>query len=221
MPPRPLDAESWDALFDFLDPDRPNATGTDRDRVAEARCAEILRKLVSFFAGRQCADADDLAMETILRVAAKCRDLDASGFADRVAYFYGVARNLLHESYRSATRESTRLRSMRRELGTLPDPELWEREELVQRCLERCLAGLTRRARRLVMRYYESAPSEKVAAHRTLAEESGKSLNALRIEVHRTRKALLECMSACLGPAGPDGPLRAGRRPEGPASRGV
>lgn len=210
MPPRPLGAESWDALFDFLDPDRPNATAADRDRVAEARCAEIMRKLVSFFAGRQCADADDLAMETILRVATKCRDLDASGSADRVGYFYGVARNLVHESYRSAARESTRLQALRRELGTLPDPELWEREERVQRCLERCMAGLTRRARHLVVRYYESAPSEKVAAHRTLAEESGKSPNALRIEVHRIRKVLLECMSACLGPAGAGGPAAGG-----------
>jgi RNA polymerase sigma factor (sigma-70 family) len=203
MPPRALGAESWDALFDFLDPDRPKATGADRDRIAEARCAQILRKLVSFFAGRHCAEADDLAMETVLRVASKCRDLDLSADTNRIGYFSGVARNLLHESYRSAARESTRLRSLRRELGTLPDPDVWEREELVQSCLDRCMAGLTRRARHLVVRYYESAPSEKVAAHRTLADESGKSLNALRIEVHRIRKALLECMSDCLGPAGP------------------
>jgi RNA polymerase sigma factor (sigma-70 family) len=199
----PLGPESWDDLFDFLDPDRRGASGPDRDRTAETRLSQIVRKLVSFFAGRQCADADDLAMETVLRVAARCRDVDVSGFPDRAGYFYGVARNLLHESYRSASRESTALQSLRRELLRLPppDPDAWEEQEAVERCLDRCLAGLPRRAQRLIVRYHGTEGAAKAASHRSLADEFGKSVNALRIEVHRTRKALHECVVACLGPA--------------------
>ena len=36
-------------------------------------------------------DAEDLAVESVLRVAAKCGDVDASGYQDRIGYFYGVA----------------------------------------------------------------------------------------------------------------------------------
>lgn len=203
MAPRSLGPESWDDLFDFLDPDRRGASGPDRDRTAEARLSQIVRKLVLFFAGRQCADADDLAMETVLRVAARCRDVDVSGFPDRAGYFYGVARNLLHESYRSASRESTALQSLRRELLRLPppDPDAWGEQEAVERCLDRCLAGLPRRAQRLIVRYHGTEGAAKAASHRSLADEFGKSVNALRIEVHRTRKALHECVVACLGPA--------------------
>ena len=202
MAPQSLGPESWDDLFDFLDPDRRGASGPDRDRTAETRLSQIVRKLVSFFAGRQCSDADDLAMETVLRVAARCRDVDVSGFPDRAGYFYGVARNLFHESLRSASRESTALQSLRHELlARPPDPGAWEEQEAVERCLDRCLATLPRRTQRLIVRYHGTVGAAKAASHRSLADEFGKSVNALRIEVHRTRKALHECVVACLGPA--------------------
>ena len=101
-----LGSGSWDALFDFLDPNRAAATGADRDRAAEHRCSEIMRKLVVFFASRRCPNPDDLAMETVLRVASRCREVDVSSYSDRVGYFYGVARNVVHEVHRSGTRES-------------------------------------------------------------------------------------------------------------------
>ena len=208
MPPRPLGPDTWDALFDFLDPDRQYATGPDRDRTAEARCLEAMRKLTMFFAGRGCADADDLAVETLLRVASKCRDVDVSGHADRIGYFYAVARNVLHESHRSTTREAGVLESFRREVARLqvPEPDAWRQPEAVDRCLRRCLSGLSGRARQLIVRYHAPEGSERAAAHRTLADEFGKSVNALRIEVHRIRKSLLECVSACLAPpAGREG----------------
>ena len=81
-----------------------------------SRCAEIIRKLVFFFAGRRCANPEDLAMETVLRVASKCRDVDVSSYADRVGYFFGVARNVVHEEHRSALRESKALESFLREI---------------------------------------------------------------------------------------------------------
>src|SRR5688572_16566856 len=136
-----LGAESWDELFNFLDPKRSGAAGPDRDREAERRCAEITRKLVCFFASRRCANPEDLAMETILRVASKCRDVDVSSYADRVGYFYGVARNVVHEAHRSGLRDSKAYESFAQEVGveTPPDPEAWMREEAAQSCLERCL----------------------------------------------------------------------------------
>ncbi len=63
---RLLTEESWDRLFDFLDPTRGAKEGPNRDKDAEAKFQVIVRKLVTLFASRGCGEAEDLAMETIL-----------------------------------------------------------------------------------------------------------------------------------------------------------
>jgi RNA polymerase sigma factor (sigma-70 family) len=212
--PAPLSERSWGDLYDFLDPGRQGKQGPDRDREAEAKCAEIVRKLVFYFTGRACGDAEDLAMETILRVAAKCREVDVSRHDDRVGYFYGVGRNVLHEWRRGSLRESAKLDSFRREITRLlvPEPWSWRRQEAVQRCLDLCMAKLTRRARRLILSYYVEEKAAKIESRRRLADELGESVNALRIEVHRIRSTLRECVFGCLRPEGPrPEPAAAGR----------
>jgi RNA polymerase sigma factor (sigma-70 family) len=191
---------SWSDLLDFLDPARHEKQGVDRDSEAEARYVEITRKLVCFFAGRGCRDAEDLATTTVLRVAAKCGGVDSAGYDDRTGYFYGVARNVLHESFRASEREAKTGDTLRAELLRLrvPDPREWRSKEVVHRCLDTCMAKLTHRARRLLMSYYSGEAGGKIEGHRTLADEFGKSVNALRIEVHRVRKALRQCVFTCM-----------------------
>jgi RNA polymerase sigma factor (sigma-70 family) len=193
---------SWDGLLDFLDPNRRGKQDADRDRDAEAKFLEIMRKLVCFFAGRGCGDAEDLALESVLRVAGKCADVDASAYKDRFGYFYGVARNVLHEWRRDSLRESTKREEMRRELARLPmsDLQTWSRKEAAHRCLELCMTKLNHRARRLILGYYSEERAAKIECHRRLAEEFGKSVNALRIEVHRIRNTLRQCVVGCVQP---------------------
>jgi RNA polymerase sigma factor (sigma-70 family) len=197
-----LTEESWDALLDFLDPKRGAKAGPDRDQEAERKYLEVMRKLVCFFAGRGCGDGEDLALESVLRVAGKCADVDGSGHTDPIGYFYGVARNVLHEWRRDSLRESTKREALRRELARLPisDPHSWSRKETVHRCLELCMAKLDHRARRLILGYYREERAAKIECHRKLAEELGKSVNALRIEVHRIRNTLRQCVVGCLQP---------------------
>jgi RNA polymerase sigma factor (sigma-70 family) len=200
MARRGLGAESWEELYNFLDPKRKHTTGSNRDTEAEARCAEIMRKLVCFFGSRRCANPEDLATETVIRVASKCVEVDVSSYADRVGYFYGVARNVVHEVQRSGQRESRARESFARELMNIapPDPEAWEQAEAVQACLQRCLGKLPESGRKLILQYYTKEGSEKIASHRALAVEVGKSVNALRIEAHRIRKTLQQCVFSCL-----------------------
>jgi DNA-directed RNA polymerase specialized sigma24 family protein len=143
-------------------------------------------------------------MDTILRVAAKCRDVDVSNYADRIGYFYAVARNVVHESHRNAAREATQRDWLKQELtrSPVPNAEAWEHQEAVHRCLERCMAKLPQRARRLIARYHEEKGAAKIAHHRILADELGKSVNALRIEVHRIRRTLQHCVFGCLSSQG-------------------
>lgn len=193
---------SWDDLFDFLDPNRHDRAGPDRDKEAEARCLEITRKLVCFFAGRGCADAEDLALDTILRVAGKCGAVAIANYDDRTGYFYGVARNVLHEWQRHALHEATKREALRQQpsLLPIPNPQSWKDKEAVDRCLEQCMAGLTQRAKRVILSYYAPDKTEKIECHRKLADEFGKSVNALRIEVHRIRNTLRDCVFGCLHP---------------------
>jgi RNA polymerase sigma factor (sigma-70 family) len=200
--PALLPEKSWEDLLDFLDPSRPGKRDPDRDIEAEARYLQIVRKLVCFFAGRGCRDAEDLAVECVLRVAGKCGDLDASAYGDRAGYFYGVARNVLHEWWRDELRDSTKRESLRRELARLgvPDRQSWARKEAVHRCLDQCMGELGHRARRLILTYYGEEGGAKIASHRRLAGEFGKSVNALRIEVHRIRAVLRQCVIGCVYP---------------------
>ena len=193
---------SWEDLLDFLDPDRPGKRGPERDAEAEARYLQIVRKLVCFFAGRGCRDAEDLAVECVTRVAAKCAALDASAREERAGYFYGVARNVLHEWWRHEVRDSRKRESLRMELArtrSVGGPS-WSRKETVHRCLDQCMATLSHRARQLVLSYYGEEGAAKIEAHQRLAVELGKSVNALRIEVHRIRAVLRQCVVGCLQP---------------------
>jgi RNA polymerase sigma factor (sigma-70 family) len=192
---------SWNDLFDFLDPERPGKRGRDRDREAEAKYLEITRKLVFFFAGRACQDADDLAADTVLRVARKCATVTVSAPGDRIGYFFGVARNVLHEWLR----DSAKLRSAGADLTRLPapDPEPEREKEALHRCLDLCLTKLTPRARRLIVSYYNEERTARIENHRKLAGEFAKSVNALRIEVHRIRKSLRQCVFECAARGSP------------------
>jgi RNA polymerase sigma factor (sigma-70 family) len=191
-----LDAGSWDDLFDFLDPGRPGKSGPDRNALAEGKCLEVRRKLSCFFSARGCPDAEDLAIETMLRVAGKCREVDSSGYADRTGYFYGVARNVLHEWQRGASADAEGRESFRAELARFPVPDAraWDEKERVQRALNRCLSRLEARARDMILGYYREEGGARVAHHKALAAEFGRSVNSLRIEVHRIRKTLRECL---------------------------
>ena len=191
-----LQPESWNDLFDFLDPRRASKSAAERDALASAKCSEIRRKLECYFSARGCPEAEDLAVETLLRVAGRCREVDSTGFSDPTGYFYGVARNVLHEWRRRAAADETSREAVRTELLRMPLPAqgAWSDTEWVHRCLGHCLSTLGGRAGRLLLSYYAGSGSAKIASHRALADEAGKSVNSLRIEVHRLRKALRECL---------------------------
>src|ERR1044071_2332912 len=61
-----LSQEDFDALLDWLDPD-PNK--------AEIKYEDIRKRLVKIFAGRGCAEAEDLADETINRVTSRLHEI--------------------------------------------------------------------------------------------------------------------------------------------------
>jgi DNA-directed RNA polymerase specialized sigma24 family protein len=173
-----LSQESFDKLLAWLDPDREKAG---------VKYEQIRHRLIKIFAGRGCADAEDLTDETINRVTSKLDELGGDFQGDRARYFYGVANKILMEFLRRKLPQAPPLSGVDS-----------DRVELEYRCLEGCVSKLSDENRSLLLRYYQAEGREKIEQRRLLAEELGIAPNALRIRAYRIRAALQECVEACI-----------------------
>ncbi|HSU82835.1 MAG TPA: RNA polymerase sigma factor [Thermoanaerobaculia bacterium] len=189
-----LTPEAFDALLGQLDPDCERAG---------VLYETIRRKLVRLFEWRGCASPEDLADETINRVARRLAEGVELRSNDPYGYFCGVAHLVYKEVLRRASREQRALAG-----GDWPPTTLEEEEPSDHRleCLRRCLAELPPDQRDLVLRYYQGAhyrgksgPGENNIRNRQeLARQAGIPMNALRIRVHRVRRKLESCVHTCL-----------------------
>jgi len=64
------------------------------------------------------------------------------------------------------------------------------------------------------VQYHQEGGTAKIASHQMLADEFGKSRNALRIEVYRIRKTLQQCVFGCLRPESNRGDFTTQRLPD-------
>lgn len=175
-----LTQELFDELLSWLNADREQS-GQDYEG--------IRRRLIKLFACRNCREPEDLADETINRVANKVKEIKEHFVGPRAPYFYAVA-NKVHQEY---------LRTLTH--PPLPPPNLLEDVELEYACLEQCMERQTSANRRLVLEYYRGEKKTKIDNRKRLAEQYGIALNALRIRAHRIRASLQECVENCLNQA--------------------
>ena len=181
-----LDEAAFERLLAWLDPERERAG---------QRYEDIRLRLIKIFTCRGCHESEDLADETINRVARKLAQVAATYEGDRALYFYGVA----HRVYL----EYLRKRPARAAPPTLPaPPERTEEEraadEREYECLERCMDGLPAGSRDLVLQYYREEKREKIEQRKRLAARLGIGINALRIRACRIRETLYRCVQTCL-----------------------
>ena len=187
--PRSRDApeEDFEGLLAWLHPDGEKAAVT-----YEAIRGDLIR----IFRWRGCSDPEGMADETIRRVTRKVRQIAATYTGSPALYFYGVAKNLLHEYERG--REISL--STQHEPSAPPE-QLDEGDDAAERrhdCFERCLKKLDARERRVIVRYYTGEGHAKIVTRQRLAETLGIDLNALRVRTRRTRAKLRECIEKCL-----------------------
>lgn len=167
------------------------------------RYLEMRRRLVSYFDRRNRRAAEELADETLNRIA---RTLEESGvIATRppARYCYVVARFVLLEDIRKVRRlvdldeARTADRSVSHGFGiNCLDPIDALREERLD-CLDRCLQTLKPEQRQLIIEYYSLAGRQKIDRRRQLAAELGITPNALSIRASRIRDALMACVDGC------------------------
>lgn len=181
-PPRKIHVlaqEDFDRLLAWLNDDREQA----------GLVYEKLRwRLITIFAARGCAVPEELADETIDRVARRVSDIAQTYFGDKALYFFGVANNVHHEYLRRPTPQ------------TDPDEPLSDSsdQERLHLCLEQCLGKFSAESRAMLLRYYSQEKQAKIRLHTEMAEESGISINTLRLRVLRMKEKLQPCIERCL-----------------------
>lgn len=146
----------------------------------------IRRGLIKIFICRGCTEAEELADETINRVASKIESLSESYVGDPTPYFYGVARNVYMESLRK-----------RRKPIELPPVDRSDEDEIYD-CLDHCMQRLHPDQGRLILQYYQENKKAKIDHRKELAKVMGLAPNALRIRAHRLRAKLHQCVQKCL-----------------------
>lgn len=164
------------------------------------RYLEMRRRLVVYFDRRNRPAADELADETLNRVA---RTLELDGVIATkppARYCYVVARFVLFEDLRRERRhvdlDETRISVD----GRGPMAEVTPEHALQERrldCLDRCLGQLKPEQRMLIVEYYRDAGREKIERRRALADRLGVSMNALAIRASRIRDTLSRCLEGC------------------------
>jgi DNA-directed RNA polymerase specialized sigma24 family protein len=164
------------------------------DREAAGVQYEMVRlKLVKYFELRLSFNPDDLVDETIDRVAKRLAGGERIASPEVMRYVYGVARNVLLESWKSEQRQKK---------ISYPPPASDDTEQenagLQLDCFQECLGQISEENRDLVLRYYRHTGRAKIEDRLALARELNIPANALRIRIHRIKSELQSCMGACL-----------------------
>lgn len=164
---------------------------------------EIRRRLVAYFDRKNCLTPDELADETLNRVARRLEEETAITGEAPAQYCYIVARYVFLEYWRGAQRNETPLDATHQQLADenlnlLAAEAAGAREKLLN-CLEECTAKLDPQHRDLIVRYYVGEQRAKIENRRALAAELGLSVNALSIRACRIRDKLEACVHKCGG----------------------
>lgn len=177
-----LTQESFDRLLTWLHPDREAA-----GRIYE----DIRSKLIKCFRAHGCSAPEDLADETINRVARKSSDFVHRYVGDPARYFYCVA----HYVHLEHLRKDVEAVELTEDLPMQIDREDVEPE---YECLERCMEHLPARNRELVSKYYQGEKRIKIELRKQLASKLNINLPTLRLQAQRIRAKLKKCIQECL-----------------------
>jgi len=165
---------------------------------------ETRRRLVSYFDRKNCLQPDELADETLNRVARRLEEEGAITGAVPAQYCYIVAKYVFLEYQRRSDRTQVSLDELTnpRHPASIPAEvsaasEAAEARENRLDCLERCLQNLDADNRELIMQYYRGEQRVKIENRRALAARLGITTNALGIRACRVRDKLEACVNKC------------------------
>src|SRR5262245_50028217 len=153
------------------------------------------RRLVRYFERKRCLNPDDLADETLNRVARRLEEAGQIVDAAPARYCYIVAKFVLLEHFRQTDhlRQASAFDQPPQAVASQTDVE---RDRLLE-CLDRCLGTLENDDAALILQYYRGEQRAKIELRRRLAAERDLTANALSIRACRIRDKLEACINAC------------------------
>jgi DNA-directed RNA polymerase specialized sigma24 family protein len=146
-------------------------------------------RLCTFFSQRRCRFSDELADETINRVILK---INEENIENKLAYCYGVARNVYRESLR---KERNHLDVDEVVIAAAAPAE----PSFSGECLDKCLGELSPESRSLILDYFSEVKLAKIELHRRISESLEMTQTALRMRVMRIKQKLKICLHECMG----------------------
>ena len=159
----------------------------------------IRERLLRYFDRKNCLQADELADETLNRVA---RRLDEEGGniepETPAKYCYIVARFVFMEYLRANDKETAALDNVSRQANAMSNEDRDRKEKMLE-CLDRCSAKLEASQRELIFGYYSGEQRVKIENRRSLAQTLNITVNALSIRACRIRDRLENCVKECAG----------------------
>jgi DNA-directed RNA polymerase specialized sigma24 family protein len=191
-----LNPEAFRQFLDWLD------EGVDS---GGERYLEMRRRLLRYFDRRNCQSPDDLADETLNRVARKLEEQGQIVGPSPAHYCYIVAKFVLLEFGRRSEHKHTSLdhpqssSQVTASLAVPPGPNVdAAAKEKLFNCLERCLDRLLAHDRELILDYYRGERRAKIERRSELASRFGLTMNALSIRACRIRNKLEICVRSCV-----------------------
>jgi DNA-directed RNA polymerase specialized sigma24 family protein len=191
-----LTAHAFHRLLKWLD----EGASSDGQKYLDMR-----RRLVAYFDRKNCSAPDELADETLNRVA---RRVDEENITDSetpaAKYCYITARFVFMEYLRGAQKarmlaDDIRQQPYRNDFAESKLDNEKETQEKLLNCLEHCTGKLDTLNRDMILRYYKGKERAKIESRRGLASSLGISMNALSIRACRLRDKLEACVRECLG----------------------
>lgn len=182
-----LTPESFDGLLLWLD--------HDRERAGE-RYESIRSGLIKRFQQLGCSEAEELANETLDRVAKKLPTIVARYVGEREPYFFSIAYYVYREHLRKPVVMS--LASIDFPHPNLPSAQEVFEKELLDFCLTHCIEKLHPNSREMIRDYYRGEKRDKIRSRQRLAERLGIKLANLRLRAQRVRTDLKKCILDCM-----------------------
>jgi DNA-directed RNA polymerase specialized sigma subunit, sigma24 homolog len=190
-----LSESTFRSFLDWLDGDEPSDG---------ARYLEMRDRLAWYFDRKNCLNPDDLADETLNRVARRLEEEGEIRSDTPAKYCYTVARFVFLEYLRRpdgkniALDEGPNIEKTSYLLAS-PNSDETELNERRHRCLEKCTDSLDPASRNVILRYYLGKQRAKIDNREALAKSLGITTNALTIRACRIRSKLESCVRKCVG----------------------
>jgi DNA-directed RNA polymerase specialized sigma24 family protein len=178
----------------------------DGDANSDGRAyVEMRRRLRDYFGRKSCRTPDDLADETLTRVARRLEEEGITRAETPARYCYIVARFVFLEHLRE-TKAYPLVTQVSGDVAPQPSApsaadaaEAAGLQEKLLACLRKCLRELDPLNHRIITRYYICSERVKIDNRRELAESLELSVNALTVRACRIRARLDACIRRCAG----------------------